>query len=91
MCTVCIHVSKNTCVILMLFSSPEHEVYMVSYCDQSLSVVRRPCVVNFLLYTTSPQNGLKDFEIILQEGFLSDPLPKLLKPFCSVEQDGRQS
>ena len=38
-----------------LFSSPEHEVLMVSYCDQSLSVVRRPrggrvvqwCWVNF--------------------------------------------
>ena len=24
-----------------LFSSPEHEVLMVSYCDQSMSVVRR--------------------------------------------------
>ena len=31
-----------------LFSSPEHEVLMVSYCDQSLSVVHL-CVVNFLL------------------------------------------
>ena len=29
-----------------VFSSPEHEVLMVSYCDQSMSVVRRPsCVV----------------------------------------------
>ena len=29
-----------------VFSSPEHEVLMVSYCDQSLSVVRRAsCVV----------------------------------------------
>ena len=32
-----------------------------------------------------------DFEIILQEGFLGDPLPKMLKLFRSVEQDGRQS
>ena len=32
-----------------------------------------------------------DFEIILQEGSLDDPLPKLLKPFRSNEQDGRQS
>ena len=32
-----------------IFSSPEHEVLMVSYCDQSLSVVRRLCVVNILL------------------------------------------
>ena len=30
----------------LFISSPEHEVLMVSYCDQSLSVVRRPsCVV----------------------------------------------
>ena len=29
-----------------IFSSPEHQVLMVSYCDQS---VRRPCIVNFLL------------------------------------------
>ena len=26
---------------LLIFSSPEHEVLMVSYCDQSMSVVRR--------------------------------------------------
>jgi len=25
-----------------LFSSPEHKVLMVSYCDRALSVVRRP-------------------------------------------------
>ena len=37
------------------------------------------------------QNIQTDFEIILQEGSLGDPLPKLLKPFRSVEQDGRQS
>ena len=32
-----------------------------------------------------------DFEIILQEGSLGDPLPKMLKPFRSIEQDGPQS
>ena len=36
-------------------------------------------------------NQCIDFEMILQEGSLGDPLPKLLKPFRSVEQDGRQS
>ena len=36
-------------------------------------------------------NQYIDFEITLQEGFMDDPLPKLLKPFRSVEQDGRQS
>ena len=36
-------------------------------------------------------NQFIDFYIILQEGSLGDPLPKLLKLFRSVEQDGRQS
>ena len=36
-------------------------------------------------------NQCIDFEIILQEGFMDDPLPKLLKLFCCVEQDGPQS
>ena len=36
-------------------------------------------------------NECIDFEIILQEGSLGDSLPKLLKLFHSVEQDGRQS
>ena len=74
---------------LDIFSTPEHEVLMLSYCDQSLSVVRALstlCFKRLLL-----QNGWTDFEIILQEGSLGGPLPKLLKPFRSVEQDGRQS
>ena len=32
-----------------------------------------------------------DFKIISQECSLDDPLPKLLKWFCSAEQNGRQS
>ena len=32
-----------------------------------------------------------DFEIILQACSLADPLPKLLKTFCSTGQDGHQS
>ena len=36
-------------MIIHVISSPEHEVLMVSYCDQSMSVVRRAsCVVNNL-------------------------------------------
>jgi len=35
----------------LLFSSPEHKVLMVSYCDRPSSVVRRPsCVVRKLFY-----------------------------------------
>ena len=33
-----------------VFSSPEHEVLMVSYCDQSLSVVCRPSSVRCQLF-----------------------------------------
>ena len=32
-----------------------------------------------------------DFEIIIQECFLGDPLPKLLKEFRYVEQNGRRA
>ena len=38
--------SFNSWFFVQFVSSPEHEVLMVSYCDQSMSVVRRPsCVV----------------------------------------------
>ena len=37
-----------------VFSSPEHEVLMVSYCRQSMSVIRRPsCVVRRAASTTA--------------------------------------
>ena len=62
---------------------------MVSYCDQSLSVVRALSTFSFKQLLL--QNGSTDFEIILQEGSLGDPLLKLLKPFRSVEQGGHQS
>ena len=74
---------------LSFFSSPEHEVLMVSYCDQSLSIVR--ALSTFCFKRLLLQNSLTDFEIILQEGSLGDLLPKLLEPFRSIEQDGRQS
>ena len=74
---------------MIIFSSPEHEVLMVSYCDQSLSVVR--ALSTFCFKQLLLQDGSTDFGIILQEVSLGDPLPKLLKPFRSVEQDGRQS
>ena len=40
---------------LDIFSSPEHEVLMVSYCDQSLSVVRS--LSTFCLKRLLLQNG----------------------------------
>ena len=42
---IVLYVSDNT----FIFSSPEHEVLRVSYCDHAVSVVRRESsVVNFL-------------------------------------------
>ena len=41
------------------FSSPEHEVLMVSYCDQSLSVVR--ALSTFCFKGLLLQNGWTDF------------------------------
>ena len=35
-------------------------------------------------------NQKMDFEIIIQECFLGDPLPKLLKRFRYIEQNGCQ-
>ena len=47
--------------------------------------------INNLLKRHLLLNGLMDFKIILQESFLSNPLPKLLKWSCSAEQNGHQS
>ena len=33
--------ANDTPAEFFFFSSPEHEVHMVSYCDMSMSVVRR--------------------------------------------------
>ena len=42
------------------------------------------------LKTTSAKS-VADFEISLQEGSLGNSLLKLLKLFCAIEQNGRQS
>ena len=47
--------------------------------------------VNNLLKGHLLLNRLMDFEIILQECFLSDPLPKLLKWCRCAKQNGIQS
>ena len=48
--------------------------------------------IQVYVFTTNHHlNQCIDFEIIMQECSLGECLPKLLKPFHSVEQDGRQS
>ena len=44
-----------------------------------------------MLLTTSSAKSEADFEIISQEGSVGNCLLKLLKLFCAIEQDGRQS
>ena len=46
---------------MFFFSSPEHKVLRVSYCDRSLSVVRRAWSVNFFTWTSSPLKPLIGF------------------------------
>ena len=82
-----------------LFSSPEHKVLKVSYCDHPVSgvrrqssVVRRPsCVVNNSFKAHLLLNYWTNFKIISHKCSPEAPLPKLLKWFCSAEQNGRQS
>ena len=74
------------------FSSPEHKVLKVSYCDQPVSVVRRQsCVVNNSFKAHLLLNYWTNFKIISHKCSPEAPLPKLLKWFRSAEQNGRQS
>ena len=70
---------------------------MVSYCDQSLSIACGPCdkmaarAKNGKTFKRLLLNQKMDFEIIIQECFLGDPLPKFLKQFRYLEQNGCQN
>ena len=77
---------------LFIFSSPEHKVLKVSYCDHPVSGVSRPsCVVNNSFKAHLLLNYWTNFKIISQKCSPEAPLPKLLKWFRSAEQNGRQS
>ena len=82
-----------------IFSSPEHKVLKVSYCDHPVSGVRRQssvvccpsCVVNNSFKAHLLLNYWTNFKIILHKCSPETPLPKLLKWFRSAEQNGHQS
>ena len=80
-----------------LFSSPEHKVLKLSFCDRFLSVVRacvRPSVrasVNFPLKRHLLNNHWANFNETSQEYSLGEALPKLLKSFLSVAEYGREA
>jgi len=66
--------------VIMYFSSPEHKVLKVSFCDGPLSIVSVSSFNTFfkqLLFW----NHLMDFYQTSQKRSLSGPLPKLIKPF----------
>ena len=64
----------------------------VSPCPTVIQIVGRPGTGSLPRTIAPPDHPLlnqkMDFEIIIQECFLVDPLPKLLKRFCYVEQNG---
>ena len=82
---------------LFIFSSPEHEVLMVSYCDRPSSGVRRACVracVRASVRVSSTidfkrlllRNRLLKLDEIWQECSLGQCLPNLLKELKSVQK-----
>ena len=79
---------------VLFFSSPEPkaqgEPLWPVFVRHPSCVVCRPSVNN-LLKRHLLLNQWMDFEIILQECSLGDPLPKLPKWFRSAKQNGRQS
>ena len=62
----------------IFFSSPEHMVLRMSFCDRLSSIVRA-CVRQQLLKQHLPFNHLSNFNETLQECSLHDALPKLFK------------
>jgi len=70
-----------------IFSSPDHKVPKVSFCDGPLSFVHRPSVrasVNNFFKQPLLWNRLLDFDQTSQEWSLGGPLSKLFKPFRLV-------
>ena len=72
--------------IEFLFSSPEHYVLRVSYCDRSLSGVR-PSVNNYLKILLL-WNRSTDFSETSQKLSLGDALSKYFKDLNSMENSG---
>jgi hypothetical protein len=74
-----------------LFSSPEDNVLMVSFCNGPLSVVHGPCVhpcANNFLKQLLLLNHLAKFVETLQGCFLHKALPKIFKELNSIKNSG---
>ena len=70
----------------ILFSSPEHKVLMVSFCDRPMSSVRRPsCVVHNFFKHLLLLNHWSNLDEAWQGCFLDKALPKFLKRLNSTQ------
>ena len=89
--TLCFLYSFNSIfVVVIVFSSPEHNVLRGSYCDRSSSVVRPsicPSVNNFFKNLLL-QNQKANLDKTWQECSLGEALQKLLKEFNSNTNSG---
>jgi len=74
-------IKHYSCPFLWIFSSPEHKVLKVSFCDGPLSVVHAS-INNF--FKQLLRNHSLDFDKTSQEWSLGGPLPKLFKLFQLV-------
>ena len=63
---------------LALFSSPDHEVLMVSFCDRPMSVVRRASSVVHNFFKPLPKHRA-NLDETWQGCSLGEALPKLFK------------
>ena len=74
---------------MYIFSSPEHEVLMVSFCDRSMSVVRRAsCVVHNFFNHLLLLNHWANLDETWQGCSLGEALPKLFKRLNSSHNSG---
>ena len=62
-----------------IFSSPEHKVHMVSFCDRSMSGVRRPLCVFHNFFKHLLLNYWANLDETWQVCSLGEALPKLLE------------
>ena len=81
--------NKRFSNVSQFFSSPEHEVLMVSFCDRSMSVVRRPsCIVHNFFKHLLLLNHWANLDETWQGCSLGEALPKLFKRLNSSHNSG---
>ena len=73
----------------LIFSSPEHKVLMVSFCDRPMSVVRHPsCIVHNFFKHLLLLNHWANLDETWQGYSLGEALPKLFKRLNSNHNSG---